>query len=79
MQENCLDFRPKHINLEKSERWAAKKDVQERLAESDQLMVDRLEMDEREREEEEAAWQCWLREKADPNYICRCFEKKDNL
>lgn len=75
--ENNLDAKPKHINLEKSERWAAKKEVQERLAESDYLTLDRLQAAAKQEEEMALDFWCWSMQQADPNYVCRCFEDKE--
>lgn len=64
----------KGLHLEGAERMRAKKEVAEGL--DDFLSyTDRLLRDEIQWEEEMAkANECYNREKADPNYKCRCFE-----
>lgn len=70
----ATDGSTKNIHLEGAERMRAKKEVAEGL---DDFMsyTDRLLRDEIQWEEEMAkANECYLREQADPNYKCKCFE-----
>jgi hypothetical protein len=77
IEKNCLDAKPKHVNFEKSERQATKKEVRERLAESDYLTQDRLDAEADIKERMDLGYWCWQMEQADPNYVCRCFEKEE--
>lgn len=70
--------RVNHLNLEGSERMRAKKLVRQGLEDFEDERDRSIESEEEWEREMEMAYECYLREKADPeNYKCTCYETKD--
>jgi hypothetical protein len=78
MIENSIDKKPKGYHIEGSERMSAKVDIKKQLGDYHDLMDDSI-YDEIEMEKQmELDYWCYLQERNDPNYVCRCFEKKED-
>lgn len=66
-----------HMNLEGSERMRAKRLVRQGMEDAEDENDRRIQEELDWEEEMDRAWECYLREKADPNYRCTCFDHKE--
>ncbi len=68
----------KFSDPDSAERQQAKKDVIQGISDNEDSNDLLLRMEAQEDAEERLDWECWMRQKADPeNYVCRCFEPKE--
>ena len=71
-------FKPVFSDPDSIERQQAKKDIIQGISDNEDSNDLLLRMEAQFYEEERQDWDCWMRQKADPeNYVCRCFEHKD--
>lgn len=70
--------RVNHLNLEGSERMRAKQLVRQGLEDAEDERDRSIESEEEWEREMELAYECYLKEKADPeNYKCTCYDDKE--
>lgn len=70
--------RVNHLDLEGSERMRAKRLVRQGLEDAEDERDRSIESEEEWEREMELAYECYLREKADPeNYKCTCYDDKE--
>jgi len=71
-------YRPYSSDPDSIERQQAKKDVIQGISDNEDSNDLLLRMEAQEDAEMRLDYDCWMRQKADPdNYVCRCFEKDE--
>jgi hypothetical protein len=71
-------YRPYSSDPDSIERQQARKEIMQGLQDNEDFNHLLLKAEIQWEEEERRSWECWMRQKADPeNYVCRCFEHTD--